>query len=1136
MLIDNKHELTKGQEKTIYQYLEGNITEGGKFDFVTGYFTISAISRLRTCIKPQSAYRIILGDLFSLKPSRRNIVDVINERHEVNEIFNLKEECEKAVEFLKQNNVEVKTVDKNFCHAKTYIYHNPDISRHKDNFYLVGSSNFTDAGIGLKPSSNIELNKLISGTDAGFEKAGDWFELVWNSDTTKDNIETDKNQKITCKEFLISLISDFFEKYDPELLYYKTLYELFRDDFDQLEIDISSRKDISHLRDTVVFNKLFLFQQKGVMSLIRMLQKYNGAILADAVGLGKTWSALAVMKYFELQGFKILLLCPKKIANNWLRFLKDRHSIFEPDKFEYYVRYHTDLFNQRMNKEGMTLNNFKRFQKLLIVIDESHNLRNDASSRYKFLIEHFYQNDTNREIKTLMLSATPINNKLTDIRNQFKLIVGGNDAGFQNIEGIEIRSLERRFGDAQKYFNKWQFRDDRKLSELRSNIPEEIFKLIDATVVARTRHLIEKHLKEELSFPKVEPPLNIPGDRIKIGEFKTIESVLDAIEKIHMTAYKPAFYMKEKKTKDATENERLRQRALARIMYVLLVKRMESSWFALFETIKSVYGYHKLVYKRISEFIKNKKDTDINLFSPDEELFDIDEVISDLEFDGIDEIGKKSPVKISEIVFIEQFEIALREDIEALKVLHDNLKTLQEIIEVELKKETNHHSADSKLEKLIETISESRKQNPDRKIIVFTVFRDTGKYLYDQLKARGFDKMGFVSGTENQCTYKIFERKGKDDFEPILERFAPETKLFREKDWSYLYEKNGLSDPKSYSKWKEIITEYDHDTSKILTEDVNLLIATDCLSEGQNLQDSDYLINYDIHWNPVRLIQRFGRIDRIGSPYNKIYGVNFWPAKNVDDYLKLKTRVESRMAAGALVGTEMQTMSKQFEEILDDKDKLVSKQTAKLFKQLEISWEDIEDKAGSFGFNDLSYETFRQELFDMFRDRRDELERIPNGVYSGFNSIVESKLNAFSPGLIGLLGYPKKPDNLHERKNIDDLKYKYLELFYTSADGRFYILNNMEVLYALREHKECRRFVPDKIEKPDEETVTLLKSLIENWMKRKFGLEESKLVNDIFDGGTLKMKEFDDSIPAERYKIENYDLITWFVVSRNKTF
>lgn len=1130
MLIDNKNELTEGLETTIYKYLDNNILKDGKLDFVTGYFTISALSKLYDKIKPQTHYRIVLGDLFSVKPTRRNIVDIINQKHEVNDVFSLKDDCEKAVSFLKQDNVEVKTVDKNFCHAKTYIYHNPNKSRHKDNFYFVGSSNFTDAGIGLKPSANIELNKLVSGTDAGFEKAGEWFELLWSSELTKDSISIDKNKTQTCKDFLISLISDFFEKYEPEILYYKTLYELFKEDFDQFDIDISARRDIAHLRDTVIFNKLFLFQQKGVLSLIRMLQKYNGAVLADAVGLGKTWSALAIMKYFELQGYKILLLCPKKIANNWQRYLKDRHSIFEADKFEYYIRYHTDLFENRMNKDGMTLANFKRFHKMLIVIDESHNLRNDSSNRYKFLIENFYQNLGSRDIKTLMLSATPINNKLTDIRNQFKLMVGGNDIGFREVEGIEIKSLQQKFANAQKFFNKWQFKDDRRISELRANIPEEIFKLIDATVVARTRQLIKKHLNEGLHFPNVEPPQNIPGDQIEIGKYKTIEMLLDAIEKVHMTAYKPAFYMKETKTKDALEDERYRQKALAKIMYVLLIKRMESSWLALFETVKAIYAYHKKVYKRVHEYLKNQYDSELEQIDVEDESFEIDEILADVDFDGIDEIGKKKPIKISEIVNLDAFEKDLKNDIEALKELFDNLKLLDSSIKKELESKPNHHSSDSKLQKLIEVISSSRRGIPERKLIIFTVFRDTAKYLYNQLRYRGFDKMALVSGTENQCTYKDIGRRNKDDFEPLLERFAPETKLYREKDWAYVYEENNLKEPKNFNDWKTIIEKYDKQTYRILQEDVNILIATDCLSEGQNLQDADYLINYDIHWNPVRLIQRFGRIDRIGSKHKKIHGVNFWPARNVDEYLNLKNRVESRMAAGALVGTEVQTISKQFDQILDDKDKIITKQAAKLFKQLEISWEDIEGKAGSFGFNDLSYETFRQELFDLFSNRRDELDRIPNGVYTGFNAIIESKVHAFAPGLIGLLGYPKRNEN--EKGH----RYKNLELFYASTDGQFHILNNMEVLYTLREHKETKRFVPDHIEKPDDETIARLRSCIERWMNKKFGQEENDLVKDIFDGGNLKIKQFDEEIPEERYNIENYDLITWFVVSKNKKF
>jgi hypothetical protein len=429
------------------------------------------------------------------------------------------------------------------------------------------------------------------------------------------------------------------------------------------------------------------------------------------------------MKYFELQGYKILLLCPKKLSNNWTRYLKDRHSVFEADKFDYFVRFHTDLFNKRMNKDGMTLTNFKRFQKLLIVIDESHNLRNDNSGRYKFLVEHFYQLQSNRDVKTLMLSATPINNKLTDLRNQFKLIVNGYDTGFNGVEGIEIKSLQQKFGDAQKYFNKWQFDDNRRISELRANIPEEIFRLIDSTVVARTRQLIKKHLDEGLHFPKVEPPRNIPGDVIEIGRYKTIESLLTTIEDIHMTAYKPAFYMKETKAKDATEDERIRQKALAKIMYVLLIKRMESSWFALFDTVKNIYDYHRTVYGRVHEYLKNNSDSDISPEEIDEERHDLKEIFDDIEFDGSDEIGRKAPVKISDIIKIEDFEKDLKHDIASLKVLYDNLKELDTLIKNEIKSGPDHRSADKKLQKLIEVILECRKNNPARKIVIFSVFR-----------------------------------------------------------------------------------------------------------------------------------------------------------------------------------------------------------------------------------------------------------------------------------------------------------------------------------------------------------------------------------------------------------------------------
>jgi Helicase conserved C-terminal domain/PLD-like domain/Type III restriction enzyme, res subunit len=1126
MLIDNKNELQKHQKKTIYEYLETFMSSNGQFDFVTGYFTISALARLEDKLNSQKNYRIVLGDLFSVQPKRRNIIDIINQKHLIKDVFNLKDDCEKAVKFLSRDSVLVKTVDKNFCHAKTYIYQSPDASRHNDHFYIVGSSNFTDAGLGMRYSSNIELNKLVTGTDSSFEKAQEWFQLLWDADSTKSEIANEEGRVMNCKTYLKQLIADFFEKYSPETLYYKTLYELFKEELLQFQADISSQKDLVHLSDSVVFNKLYDFQKKGVMSLIRMMNDFGGAILADAVGLGKTWSALAVIKYYELQGYKVLLLCPKKLENNWLRFLKNRHSIFDADSFEYFVRYHTDLYGSRMNKDGVSLSTFRRFQKLLIVIDESHNLRNDESGRYQFLVDNLYKGRENREIKTLMLSATPINNKLIDVRNQFKLIVRGKDNGFKDIESIAIASLKNKFSQAQKKFGEWQMQKDKKISQLRANIPDEIFQLVDKLVVARTRQLIKHHLKANIHFPTVASPDNEYAGDFPIHELKDTTDILVLLGNVGMTAYQPAKYMiEEGKSIEAIKDDRTRQKGIAKLMHILLIKRLESSWWGFYKTLTMVYQYHLSVLKSAKLAKGGKSDIELD---NDEEIWE--PLFDELEIEGNEMIGKKVPVKATDIKQIGSFIKDLEKDCKYLKALTNNFDSFW-------KKFTDKDNKlkvcvdDEKLEKLISKIEEKRKKNPDRKIIVFSVFRDTAKYLYDQLKLRGYKKMALITGSENQCDYIIRYRNGKDDFEPLVERFAPYTKLFKEKDHRHFVEDGVATEEElnDYEKWKKVVESHDKLTAQALNEPIDLLIATDCLSEGQNLQDADCLINYDIHWNPVRLIQRFGRIDRLGSQYDTIYGINFWPAKKMDDFLNLKTRVEGRMAAGTLIGMEVNEISETFRECLDTIDDIVRNQSEKMFKQLEVSWEDIEGKTQSFGFAELSYEQFRQELMEQLNKDKDLFEKIPNGVYSGFNTLSQSKFYDFGAGLAGLLGYPAKEEN------AKDHHYEHLDLFYINTEGTFQILNNMEVLHALRENKMNKRFVPDQIEKPTEETIAKMKSLLEKWMSKKFSKEDGDLLEKIASGSDLFKPPAED-IPAARFKIDNYDLITWFVISKNQSF
>jgi superfamily II DNA/RNA helicase len=666
---------------------------------------------------------------------------------------------------------------------------------------------------------------------------------------------------------------------------------------------------------------------------------------------------------------------------------------------------------------------------------------------------------------------------------------------------------------------------NKRISYLRSQIPGEIFQLVDKLVVARTRKLIKEHLKANIHFPEVEtPPDNVYAGDFPIHQLRDIADILVLLGQVSMTAYQPAKYMKVVKQLSAIEDDVARQKGVARLMHILLIKRLESSWWAFHKTLDAVYKYHLTVLKSV----KDEKNKTI-IIENEQQVAEWNDVFEELEIDGVEEIGKKNPVEVSKITQLDKFIKDLEYDCKYLKKLSDSFSEFAKQIHNE-KGEIIPVTQDEKLNKLIAKIEEKRKKNPNRKIIIFSVFRDTAKYLYEQLKARGYIEMALITGSENVCDYTNIGRRDKNDFEPIVERFAPYTKLYREKDWEEQYKEWKVAAPPDFDSWKKLIREKDKETARQLNEPIDLLIATDCLSEGQNLQDADCIINYDIHWNPVRLIQRFGRIDRIGSQYPKVYGINFWPAPSMDDFLRLKTRVEGRMAVGTLFGMEVNDVSETFRECLDQIDDIIRSQSEKMFKQLEISWEDVEGKSESFGFAELSYEQFRQELMEQLNKDKEQYENIPNGVYTGFNTLPQSKLFDFGSGIAGLLGYPAKSEKDKEHK------YEYLDLFYISRDGKMTILNNMEVLLALREHKLTNRHVPDEIEKPTPETIAELKDLIEKWMKKKFETEDTQLAIAEFDGENNTVRKKNDAIPAERFQIDNYDLITWFVIAKNQKF
>jgi superfamily II DNA or RNA helicase len=514
------------------------------------------------------------------------------------------------------------------------------------------------------------------------------------------------------------------------------------------------------------------------MSLIKMLQKYNGAILADAVGLGKTWTALAVMKYFEIKGYTVLLLCPKKLSNNWEQYKAGHQSRFEKDELEFYIRYHTDLQEERFDRyTDKTLRYFQTRQKLLVVIDESHNLRNDKSTRYKFLVEKILcPENQSRDVKILHLSATPINNKLTDVRNQIKLITKGQDDGFKETD-LEVESLETIFRVAQKDFAEWSAHDDRKIADFIAQLPKKFEKLADALIVSRTRKLIEGEFGT-LNFPKKEEPINEFIAPKNIGNLKTFDDILNAIA-INLTAYRPADYIKQAPPKSVLEDEQQRQKFLVKMMYILLVKRLESSWFSFKLTVENILNHHLHAIEKVKQFLAQQNNGALEIELSEEEAEDLEETAAELlrETDQPITLGKKKPIPLSAITSIENFQRPPG------KRYSKTFRTQTKSRYLSTTSLFVGEAKDEKLEKLIAHIQNKQTNSTNKKVLIFTVYKDTAKFLYDELKKRGINHIAFVSGSLSESD----DGYSGEKFEPILERFAPYTKLYMEKDWSELY-------------------------------------------------------------------------------------------------------------------------------------------------------------------------------------------------------------------------------------------------------------------------------------------------------------------------------------------------------------
>lgn len=1141
MLIDNKK--SRYQDvgvdiKTVWEFIDrySGIESGkaGNLDIVTGYFTIRALSKLYNDIPESDAFRIISSELIKEDGTENHILDLLNGNLDVETAVSLDHYAEDAKAFLRRNNVHVRAITEAFCHAKAYIYTN--VNPYEQGYFLSGSSNLTEAGLGLKPTANVELVNGVTcdQTNKDYQEICSWFEDIWKA--AKDEIPIDptnpKAGKISVKEYFIQKIDEYFRKYTPEEIYYKILFEMFNADI-EMDDSIEHRKDMSLLQTSVIWNTLFNYQQKGVISLIKMLRKYNGAILADAVGLGKTFSALAVMKYFQTQGYTTLVLCPKKLQQNWEQYQRRHDSQFERDDLDYLVRFHTDLQDGRLerNYSGADLNYLQRRNKLLIVIDESHNLRNENSGRYKELVETLIKkrnDEDKRDIKILMLSATPINTGLKDVKGQFNLIARDEDKHFDN-DDFEIESLTYLFADCQKKYTTWCRDDNRTIGGFIAQLPSKFFNLTDKLIVARTRKMIEKTLGEDLHFPKKAKPENIYQGVDHFGKYKTTDEIYEAFDSLTLTAYQPSKYIPPRLDADSLnrpsnwQDDVYREEFLVKMMGILFMKRLESSWHSCMLTIEKVLHTHEEVLSKVAALKEKRQNGEVSTT--------IGEDFDDEELENFFTMyRKKDTVRLTDLHNLDGFEAGLKQDIGKLREIYGNLKAYEKDYELKIEK-------DLKLDEL-EKILKVKKQSGNKKVVIFTVYADTARFIYDQLLSRGFRKMAMVSGQECISTGGHDTR----NFNEILQSFATYSKLYKEKDWSFMYEDANLSRADYYDEekrkwkvpydlWHDLMRSTGQKELRLIDDSIDILVATDCLSEGQNLQDADMQINYDIHWNPVRLIQRFGRIDRIGSPCEEIKSVNFWPAKSFEDYLRLEDRIMNRMAIMNLTGAETQEVNDRYAQMVAD-NTLQSKNAQRLLKELsENSISDIESDQ-TLSFKDFSMEAYRQDLREYFEKHKEAFQKMPCGIYSGFR--IDPEMFPDMPeSIVAVLGYPHREEGSHKKyKNI----YLMCQPADTSLHATYKELNKAEILELLRKNKKQQRDVPEWIESPNTTKINLLASILNNWMRVQMNAETAANMKDIRRIFAKRKAGLPVALSDDKYHLENFDLIVWeYVSSDNKT-
>ncbi len=992
---------------TAADFLRAKIAPDSRLSIVSAYFTIYAFDALKEYLTRIDHLDFLFGEprfinaldpdrtekkAFIIDPSGLHLANALEQKR-------VARECADWI----RAKVAIRSVrQSNLLHGK--MYH---ISHNGVEEALVGSSNFTVRGLGLGAArNNIELNlEVDSNRDRRDLKA--WFDEIWDDQILVADV-TDE---------VLRYLEQVYQNHAPEFIYHKTLFHLFQSFIDTGK-DLDASLQRTSLLETAIWKTLFAFQRDGAKAAINKLRQYNGCVLADSVGLGKTFEALAVIKYFELKNERALVLCPKKLADNWLLYRQNSAlNPFDGDRFRYDVLHHTDLSRESGDSNGINLATLNWGNYDLVVIDESHNFRNNAvgpqgedghpvrRTRYERLVEDIIR--AGIRTKVLLLSATPVNNELADLRNQISFIAGGDvardpvaDAAFEPLLGLP--SVKTTTRDAQARFTTWAKLPpaQRNKRDLIHVLGGDFLKLLDALTIARSRRHVVNHYASEMGrlggFPQRMPPVSLHSEIDTRGEFPEYDAVADQISRYKLWLFRPSDHLRSELAPGilATYERRIggftqqgRERILTGMMRVSLLKRLESSIdsfrISLQNALEKISALESRM-ARFEEFQAAHPDLDYDTLTPEE--------LDDPELADALQVGRRVVFKMAHLD-LPLWRCRLAEDRQQINSLLSLALPIKS-------------SRDAKLAKLRERIAEKVKQpsidkdgQPNRKVLVFTAYADTARYLYDQLHSWACRELGIhvslvVGSGENDSTYTRSR-----EFTEILLDFSPRSKHRAE------LRPNGE------------------------TPEVDLLIASDCIYEGQNLQDCDMVINYDIHWNPVRIIQRFGRIDRIGSRAQAVHLVNFWPTANLDRYINLKLRVEARMALVDLTATQTDNPldEQQLEDLVTADLRLRDRQLERLRKEV-LNLEDFED---SVTLADFSLDDFRLDLLRYLEANRDKLEQAPLGLYTVVPPAPAVPL--CQPGVIFCLRHKGHPE-AGQNEKVNPLAPYYL--IYVLADGQ----------------------------------------------------------------------------------------------------